>query len=75
MVNLVIADQAMPQMTGTELAKVIKAEWPNLPIVLATGHDELPLGANAELPNLAKPFRLNDLAQAIADAIQQMATC
>lgn len=69
MVNLVIADQAMPRMTGTELAEAIRAEWPNLPIVLATGYDELP-GANAELPMLAKPFRQKELAQAITDAIQ-----
>jgi CheY-like chemotaxis protein len=72
MMNLVIADQAMPHMTGTELAEAIRAEWPNLPIVLATGYDELP-EANAELPMLAKPFRQKELTQAITDAIQPIA--
>jgi CheY-like chemotaxis protein len=35
-VDLVITDQAMPHMTGAELAEAIRAEWPHLPIILAT---------------------------------------
>ncbi|MGB2587486.1 MAG: PAS domain S-box protein, partial [Pseudolabrys sp.] len=28
-IDLVVTDQAMPKMTGTELAKVIRSEWPD----------------------------------------------
>jgi PAS domain S-box-containing protein len=69
-VDLVIADQAMRNMTGAELAEAIRAEWPNLPLILATGYDELPPGTGDDLPKLTKPFRQRDLERAIADAIQ-----
>jgi PAS domain S-box-containing protein len=64
-VDLVISDQAMPQMTGLQLAAVIKREWPTLPVILATGYSELPPGA--DLPKLAKPFLQRDLEKAIAN--------
>ena len=31
----------MPKMTGTELAKVIKSEWPDIPVLLATGYADI----------------------------------
>ncbi|MGC2454424.1 MAG: PAS domain S-box protein, partial [Pseudolabrys sp.] len=34
-IDLVVTDQAMPKMTGTELAKVIRSEWPDIPVLLA----------------------------------------
>jgi CheY-like chemotaxis protein len=51
-------------MTGTELARTIRAEWPNLPIVLATGYAEL-TDADQAIPKLSKPFRQEDVAQAL----------
>jgi CheY-like chemotaxis protein len=68
-VDLVITDQVMPHMSGTELAQAIKAEYPTLLVILATGYAELPSGQHLNLPKLAKPFGQNDLAKAIADAI------
>jgi CheY-like chemotaxis protein len=68
-VDLVITDQAMPHMTGVQLAEAIHAEWPNLTIILATGYAELPAGAEHSVPKLTKPFFEADLAKAIADAL------
>ncbi len=68
-IDLVITDQAMPAMTGSELAAAIKVEKPNLPIILATGFAELPPGADEGLPKLAKPFRQQQLAEAIAKIV------
>jgi CheY-like chemotaxis protein len=68
-VDLVITDHAMPKMTGTDLAKVVTARRPGTPIILATGYAELPAGADAGLPRLAKPYRQEDLVDAIASAI------
>jgi PAS domain S-box-containing protein len=65
-VDLVITDQIMPSMTGVELAAVIKKEWPDLKIVLATGYAELPAGVNADIPRLAKPFQQSDLQRVLA---------
>ena len=69
-INLVVTDQSMPRMTGIELAETIMAEWPEMPIVLATGYTDLPEGAKADLPKLTKPFFQQDLAQAIVEALK-----
>jgi PAS domain S-box-containing protein len=66
-IDLVITDQAMPRMTGLQLISEIKSEWPDLPIVLATGYAELP-PEGAGFPRLAKPFMQHDLAAAVKSA-------
>ncbi len=65
-VDLVITDHAMPQMTGAQLASEIRSRWPDLPIVLATGYAELPLGNDPGLPRLPKPFSQSDLRRTLA---------
>jgi PAS domain S-box-containing protein len=68
-IDLLITDQAMPGMTGSELVGKIRTEKPELPVILATGYAELPPGEAEGIPRLAKPFRQQDLAEAIADAV------
>lgn len=66
-VDLVICDHAMPRMTGAQLAEAIRSEWPEMPIILATGYAEVPEGAGiANLPRLGKPFSQAQLAEAIS---------
>ncbi len=60
-----VTDQAMPQMTGMQLAAAIKVEWPELPILLVSGYAELPADGAFTIPKLAKPFSLDDLERAI----------
>ena len=69
-VDLVITDQAMPQMTGMQLAAALRVDWPTLPILLVSGYAELPSKTALELPKLAKPFSLDDLEDAIARTIR-----
>lgn len=64
-IDLVITDQAMPAMTGSQLAEEIHAQRPNMPIILATGFAEFPEGISLTLTKLAKPFLQEDLAQAL----------
>jgi PAS domain S-box-containing protein len=64
-VDLVVADQVMPQMTGTELAKVIRCEWPDIPVLLATGYADMLQRDEIGLPKLTKPFFQRDLSDAI----------
>jgi PAS domain S-box-containing protein len=70
-VDLVITDQAMPHLTGVQLAEAIGHEWPDIPVILATGYAELPPGAGNDLPKLAKPFTQSDLAGEIARAAER----
>jgi len=68
-VDLVITDQVMPHMTGIELADVIRKEWPDLPVVIATGYAEVPSGTGTSLPKLAKPFTQGELAKMLASIV------
>jgi PAS domain S-box-containing protein len=68
-IDLVITDHAMPQMTGLQLIQQIRAEWPTVPVILATGYAELPADADPHLPKLAKPFFQHDLLQAVNNAV------
>jgi PAS domain S-box-containing protein len=62
-IDLVITDQAMPRMTGVQLADLIEKEWPGLPVILATGYAELPGDAHKTYPTLGKPFTEIQLAR------------
>jgi PAS domain S-box-containing protein len=62
-VDMVITDYAMPHMTGLQLADAIKREWPELPVVIATGFAEMESEAQSILPKLAKPFTEAELAR------------
>ncbi len=56
-IDLVLTDQAMPKMTGIELAKQIRKTRPNMPIVLATGYADMPEGGHALISErLEKPY-------------------
>jgi CheY-like chemotaxis protein len=69
-VDLVITDQAMPGMTGMQLAATIKQDWPHLPVILASGYADLPPDLEPSLTRLSKPFRQDRLAQAISASMQ-----
>ena len=64
-INLIITDHVMPGMSGLQLARRVRERWPDLPILLASGHGELTGKAELNLPLLSKPFRERDLAQAL----------
>ena len=71
-VDLVISDHAMPRMTGAQLAEAIRNEWPDMPIILATGYADIPEGAGIfNLPRLGKPFSQMQLAEAISRIASQ----
>jgi CheY-like chemotaxis protein len=65
--DLVITDQAMPGMTGLQLARELRARQAGLKIILATGYAEMPSDARVDFPMLKKPFQQVDL-QTIVDA-------
>src|SRR5262249_50464466 len=64
-VDLVVSDQAMPRLTGAQLAAAIRKHRPDMPIILATGYAELPGGEGEGLVRLAKPFTQAQLGEAL----------
>jgi PAS domain S-box-containing protein len=64
-IDLVVTDQAMPKMTGTELAKIMRSEWPDIPVLLATGYADMVQRDDIGLAKLSKPYLQHDLSAAI----------
>jgi signal transduction histidine kinase len=64
--DLMITDHAMPGMTGIELAREVRRQYPQLPILLATGFSELEGGTVVDVARLAKPYTQAQLAAEIA---------
>lgn len=66
-VDVVLADYAMPQMTGAELAKAIEIRFPALPVLIVTGyHNREALAGFDEARIIHKPFNENALVAKIA---------
>lgn len=66
--DILVTDQMMPGLTGTQLADIVTVERPELPILLVSGYAELPEGSR-ELQVLAKPFTQQSLISAIGDLL------
>jgi signal transduction histidine kinase len=69
-VDLVLTDLGMPGMTGTDLARSVRGQWPGLRIGLMTGWDETEARGGETSPMvdfvIAKPFQLSALISAYA---------
>ena len=63
-IGLLIADHAMPGMTGREMLEIVRSRFPGLPFLLATGyadfHDLTGDGLRIE-QIVRKPFRVAEL--------------
>ena len=70
-IDLMITDFSMPKMTGLELASAIREMRPALPVLLATGYAELPVGVEMDLPRLNKPYLQEQLAAEIVRVLQR----
>jgi len=66
-IDLVITDQAMPGMTGAQLAAAIREERPEIPVIIATGYGELPSESELPVLRLGKPFTHADLRRSLAE--------
>ncbi|GJE14683.1 MULTISPECIES: response regulator [Methylobacterium] len=70
--DIVVADLAMPGMSGIELAAEIRDRHPHVPVLILTGHAEA-MQIPADLPVLPKPFRSADLAARVATLLDDAA--
>jgi CheY-like chemotaxis protein len=70
-VDLLIADYAMPEMSGLELVRAVRAESPSLPVVVVTGYAETGDFDDRRFDAvlLKKPFRMNELAATVETAL------
>jgi signal transduction histidine kinase/ActR/RegA family two-component response regulator len=73
--DLLITDMTMPQMTGAELATVLRRMQPDLPVIMCTGFSELLDAENAKSMGfhgyLMKPVILSDLARMVRKVLNE----
>ena len=71
--DLIITDQAMPEMNGAQMAEAIHKMAPEKPIILMSGTGELSKATGEIFPGVAliigKPVSLDHLRQAITKVL------
>jgi len=73
--DVVLLDYQMPGMDGLEVAKVLRRDYPAVPIVLLTGFDKEVPGELSGIVNetVAKGNRPNELLEALARVVGRTA--
>lgn len=73
--DLVISDISMAHLDGMELLTVLRAEMPELPVMLITGHASVDTAIeamkNGAFHYLVKPFKLSELSVNVERAIEK----
>ena len=60
--RLLLSDIRMPgDLTGIDLARLVRREWPSIDVVLTSGYADAD-DALDEFPFIPKPYRASDLA-------------
>jgi two-component system response regulator FixJ len=72
-----IADVRMPDMDGLELQEKVSVDFPNLAVVIITGHGEVPIAVRAmkagAVDFVEKPFTEETILEAVKRALEQSA--
>jgi PAS domain S-box-containing protein len=74
--DLILTDDAMPDLVGTELARVIRQIEPTLPIILMSGNGGTQLNQRARAIGanevLHKPLQSRDLAESLSRVLESV---
>lgn len=77
-VDLVITDICMPKMDGLQLSAEIYHKWPNITVLIISGHDDFKYAQQAIKYNvkdfILKPIKTDDLTKSIIKAIENIET-
>ena len=69
--DVIVTDEDMPEMSGTDLIVKLKARYPDLPVILCTGSDtvsEAAVRRKGAVAFFRKPVETRRLAEAIRAA-------
>ena len=71
--SCVLADVRMPGMDGLELQRLLAREYPDVPVLIVTGHGDLPMAVDAMKAGAAdfieKPYAPEEMVARVRDAI------
>ncbi|HET7838279.1 MAG TPA: response regulator, partial [Rectinemataceae bacterium] len=73
-IDLLVSDTVMPFMDGYTLAKRLETILPGIGLLFVSGHPERSADPEASGRFLAKPFTENELARAVAEALERRKT-
>ncbi len=65
--DLLVTDQLMPGLKGSELAAELQARMPALKVLIATGYSDLP---DAPYPTIGKPFMSGELIDRVRAVLE-----
>lgn len=68
-VDMLVTDEAMPLMSGSQLADTVRGERPGMPILIVSGYRELSEEAQNRYTRLNKPFTQQQLKQAMRSVL------
>jgi len=70
--DLVFSDIVMAgDMDGIQLARRIREDYPDVPVLLATGYSKAAERLADEFPILAKPYQMAQLSQAVGELLER----
>jgi len=71
----VVLDLTLPDLDGVAVAEMVRRQWPELPIIVTTGHAKPkrvdPLLVNPQTAFLQKPYEIGDLIASIQSRMRQ----
>lgn len=71
--SCVLADVRMPGVSGLELQRQLAGRYPDLPVIIVTGHGDLPMAVDAMKNGAAdfieKPYAPDDILQRVEEAM------
>jgi DNA-binding NtrC family response regulator len=76
-VDLVLSDVLMPNVLGTELARLIKQDHPGMPVVLVSGVNEIPseaVHADMFISKLEGPVAMCEKIKALLNSVRPTAS-
>ncbi len=75
--DLVISDLKMTQMDGMQFLSILQRDWPEVPVILITGHASIDTAIeaiqNGAFHYLVKPFKLSEVAVQVTRALEKRA--
>lgn len=77
-VEVVLTDVVMPDMSGLELLKQIRAKYPQIPVIIMTAYGTIPMAVeairNGAVEFLMKPLNMETLRKIVRNALAERAS-
>jgi two-component system OmpR family response regulator len=69
--DVLVLDFSQPEINGALIARLVREDWPDLPIVLACPREPIDTALPPNTECVTKPYSIDDLIEAIRRLIQR----